>query len=58
MNNIYIFIINEKTFLKITSKCHSPQGRDSQGQERFLALSADKQTCNTSAEATISPYQH
>ena len=49
---------------KFTIKCHSwsrlphPQSRDSQGQEMFLAPSADKQihiTVKQSAQTTISP---
>ena len=42
---IYIMYIHIHTF---TSKCHRlphPRSGDSQGQEMFLAPSADKQTC-------------
>ena len=48
---------------KFTSGCHSltvPSSvEDSQGQESFLAPSADKLTCNyyKSGQTTIPPYQ-
>ena len=47
---MYIYIYIYIYIYKLTKKCHSQttpsSGWDSHGQETFLALSPDKQTCN------------
>ena len=42
---IYIYIYTNLAVNAIV-RLHHPQSRDSQGQETFLAPSADNQTCN------------
>ena len=50
--SLYIYIYTNFPVNAIVRLLH-PQRRDSQGQETFLAPSADKQ----SAQTTIRPYQ-
>ena len=45
MGNINRYLVNNKCHWQTTSQPHT-RGRDRQGQEMFLALSADNQACN------------